>query len=436
MSESRRTPPHSVEAEEACIGAVLLDNAAADVVLQTVTAADFYRQAHRHIVEAITSLRASGTGIDLVTVVDHLRGRGLITEVGGAAYIAELADRVPTAMNARHYAGIVREHAKRRRFISLASDAVMEVYERGEALGDYMPERLSALLDAVTDERRNPTLSSLLCDVMASIEASSEGRGPGLVPTGLRDLDNLLGGGLVPGNLMLLGGRTSTGKSALKDSLILFALEQEIAVGTAEVEEGGKRSINRLLAKLAGVPVQRVLTGRLHPGEHGRLANAAEILERSPLIIRQGRDWPSIKIALRDMHQRGARVLFVDHLHHIELNGRDHPTQQLKRIVCEMADLAKALEVPLVVLAQINREAEREKDRRPQKHHLRECGEEVADDVLLLYRPAMYDKAADQELCEAIIAKQRNGPVGQTNLRFDPATARFRDWVDEPELFE
>lgn len=442
MSErAQRIPPQNIEAEESVIGAVLLDATVLPRLAEQIGAADFYREAHRRIWAAMVDLIGRQEPIDLVTLADRLRARNELAECGGAAYLAELVERVPTAANAGYYASLVRRDADRRRVIGVATELALEVYENAADLHEYLPDRLSPLLDVVSDQSGTPAVADLLVDAMAALAERAEGRGGDLISTGLLDLDHLLGGGWMPGNFSIVAGRPSMGKSSFADTSLLAAARAGIPAGLCSLEQRGRLCVYRLLAKLTGdVSVHRIVTGRLAPHEHGRVTRAAEELGRLPLAIKDRRslpNWSAIQLAIRRMASEGVRLVVVDHLHLIDLPGRAAEPEKISLVVREMAELAKLLNIELILLVQINREAEREKDHRPRISQLMGSSaiESNADDIVLLYRPYKYDKDADPQLCEAIVAKQRNGPTGTAELRFKPETTMFTDWLKQPDLF-
>lgn len=426
-----RPPPHSIEAEEAVLGAVLIDNSVLLQVADIVSPTDFYRERHRKVFQAMLDLSRREQPIDLVVLADRLLARSELADIGGASYLAELLERVPTAAHAVAYAQIVRKDSDRRRVIGIATDIAREVAENAAPLEEYLTDRVAPLLETLGDGA-TPSVPALVVETMAKIEARVEGRGPALLSTGLIDLDHLLGGGWVPGNFALVGGRASMGKSSFLDVALLALLQRNIPAGVINAEQEGELCMERLFSKLSGVPVQRIISGRFQSGEARRVNDAAEQVSGYPLFFRDRlSDWVAIQVAVRRMVASGARAVFIDHLHLIEVPGRSNEHERLSLVTRQMARLAKRLQVPLIVAAQINREADRgDRSPRPRMSQLRTCGEADADDVILLYRPGYYDESADRTLCECIVAKQRNGPTGVANLKFHAETGLFTDWFD------
>lgn len=438
--EQRRAVPQSIESEEAVIGGAFLEPASIARVAQTIGPPDFHREAHRRIFAAMLDLVGRGEPVDLVTVADRLRATGELQAVGGAAYLAEIVDRVPTAANVAYHAALIRRDADRRRLISHATELALELYENGTPLGEYLPDRLAAFFDVLTDYGGTPSLSTLVSEAMATIDHGVDGRPVELIGTGLIDLDRILGGGLMQGNLVVVAGRASMGKSSFADSCVIAALDRDVHCGIASLEQHGKLCVQRLQAKMTGVPVQRIVTGRLTPDEYPRLTRAAARIEGAPLSIKDDRSlptWGALKLALRQMAAEGARLIVIDHLHLIEVGGRGTEAEKIAEVMRGLARLAKQLNVVLMLLVQINREAEREKDHRPRISQLQGSGaiEQNADDIILLFRPGYYDATADQTRCEAIIGKQRNGPRGIVDLKFHKETTQFTDWFDQSTLF-
>lgn len=444
--ESRRTPPHSVEAEEAVIGGCLLDPAMIPVALEIVQPADCYRPQHQLILAAIAELTRRGITTDLVTLADLLRGRGELAEVGGAAFISELVERVPTAANLPYYAQIVRRDADRRRVIAAATELALRMHEDAAPLAESLPPLLEPLLGLELARRGRQSLGASVVDTMARLEAETDGRRQVGVTTGLHSIDRKLGG-YCRGTWVVIAGRPSMGKSSLADTSILAEARAGHRPALISLEQSTDRSVRRLLAKMADVNLHRMKTGSLSAEEMRRLQIAADELSRLPLQIVDdqtcGSDWGAVQVTIRRLVSEGAEIIFLDHIGLLELGGgsaqRLTAQDKMRTITRQLKRLAVDLDVPLVTLCQINREAAkvrgRKQQERPGMHQLRDSGtiEQDADDILLLHRPWYYDKSQDAALAEVIIAKQRDGGVGQVELRFSAETANFADYY-QPEL--
>jgi replicative DNA helicase len=432
----RRVPPHSIEAEESVLGGVLLDNTAIDRVLELLTPSDFYREAHRRIMQAIVDLNVRMEPIDLVTLGDALKNRGELADIGGAAYLAELAERVPTAAHVAYYAKIIREKALLRMLIQTSSDIQMRCYEAQSDVENFLDEAEHRIYE-VSERKARPTfykVRDIVVESMKAVEQLYERRELVTgVPTGFIDLDRKTAG-LQPGDLVIVAGRPSMGKTALALNIAQYAaLEAKTGVAVFSLEMSKEQLVLRLLCSEARVDQSKVRAGFAAERDYPKLAIAAERLAEASIYID---DTPALGVlelrakARRLKREREANLglVIVDYLQLMRGISSDSREQEISSISRSLKALAKELSLPVVALSQLNRQVESRADKRPLMADLRESGaiEQDADVIMFLYRSWVYDpKNADEREAEVIIGKQRNGPTGTVALTFFAEYTRF-----------
>jgi replicative DNA helicase len=435
----RRLPPQSLEAEESVLGGVLLDNAALDRVLEFVRADDFYREAHRRIFRAMVHLAERNEPADLVTLAETLRQRGELQDVGGASYLAELAERVPTAANVAHYARIVREKAILRSLITTATEIASHGYEDTRDVKDLL-DRAEQSIFAISEREVKPAfvrLDSLMTDTFHLVERLHQNKQAVTgVTTGFVDLDKLTAG-LQPSDLIIIAGRPSMGKTAFVLNIAAnAALRGGTGVAVFSLEMSKEQLALRMLCAEARIDLARVRTGHLAPGELSDLAQSAHVLMSAPIYID---DTPAITVLeLRAKARRLWRdpnaklgLVVVDYLQLMRSNeGKDSREQEISEISRSLKALAKELQVPVVALSQLNRQVENRSPPKPRLSDLRESGaiEQDADVIAFIYREEAYVEDTDKRgIAEIIVAKQRNGPVGSVELAFLREYTRFEN---------
>jgi replicative DNA helicase len=458
-----RKPPASVEAEMSLLGSMILDpNVIPDVLGVVRRAEDFFKGAHGHIYQAVVDVYDRHHSGDLVQIVDLLRDRGVLEQVGGSAYLVELASAVPSAVNAPHFARIVAEKAKLRRLIDAAGQIIYDAYHTGELGAEGAREVLDAAEMRVfeiaqeTNAEDPQALAELLDQELKRIEAADfEGGSLSGVPSGYDDLDELLRG-FQPGEMVILAARPSMGKTALA-----LNLAEQMAIGGVPVPgaPAGRRSavglfslemsknaiVQRLLSARSGVSSQALRGGHKIPDEDfRRLMMAAEDLKAAPIYVD---DTPNLTVlnlrarARRMVAQHGVKVLMIDYLQLMSAPNAARESRQVEvsAISRGVKALARELKVPVVCLSQLNRASESREGNRPRMSDLRESGsiEQDADVIMLLHREEYYhvhnpDWAAENPdkvgVAEIIVAKQRNGPTGVVKLAWDTRTTRFRSY--------
>ncbi len=455
-----RQPPHSLEAEMSLLGSMILDpNIVADILGYVSSSTDFYKEAHGHIFRAIIDVYDQRHSGDLIQFIDLLRDRHVLDEVGGQNYLLELANAVPTSVNAPHFARIVAEKAKLRRLIDAAGQILYDAYHTG----DLGPEGAREVLDkaemavfeiAQEQNTSDPqSLAELLEIEMRRIDSPEfEGDVSG-VRSGYTDLDELLRG-FQPGELIILAARPSMGKTAL-----VLNLAEQIAVGGLAGGEVRKTSpiglfslemsknaiVQRLLSARSGVSSQSLRGGHSIPdGDLRRLIMAAEDLKAAAVYVD---DTPNLTVltlrarARRMVAQHGVKILMIDYLQLMTAPGAARESRQVEvsAISRGVKALARELKIPVICLSQLNRASESREGNRPRMSDLRESGsiEQDADVIMLLHREDYYhvqDEDWKNEnpdkigIAEVIIAKQRNGPTGLVKLVWDSNTTRFRSF--------
>jgi replicative DNA helicase len=455
-----REPPQSPEAEMSLLGSMILDpQVIGDVISVIKGADDFYLEKHGHVYSALVEVFDVHHSGDLVQIVDLLRGKSVLDQIGGPDYLVELANAVPSSTNAKHYARIVAEKAKLRRLITAAGQILYDAYHTGELGPEGAKEVLDTAERAVFDIAQEGSagepqrLAELLDAEMARIEADDfEGGAYSGVKSSYPELDELLRG-FQPGELIIIAARPSMGKTALA-----LNLAEQIAIGGVPIPgapatqnvpiavfslEMSKNAITqRMLSARSGVSSQMLRGGHKIPDEdYRRLMEAAEDLKNAAVYVD---DTPNITVlqlrarARRLVAQYGIKCIMIDYLQLMTAPGAARESRQVEvsAISRGVKAMARELRVPVVCLSQLNRAAEQREGHRPRMSDLRESGsiEQDADVVMMLHREDYYHagdlhwSAANQDkigVAELIIAKQRNGPTGTVKLHWDSGTTRF-----------
>ncbi|HEV3474412.1 MAG TPA: replicative DNA helicase [Actinomycetota bacterium] len=441
-AQTDRIPPHNEEAEQAVLGSMMLSGEAiAQVSDLGVSADDFHRSGHQRIFESLNQLYARGEPVDAVTSVEELRRQNQLEAAGGALYIQHLVESVSTPASAGHYARIVAEHALLRRLIHAAGEILAGAYGIPED-PDIFADRAEELIYAVSrrhERDRMVTLRDLVHESLESLERLHERTGLVGLPTGFRDLDELLQG-FQKQNLILVAARPGVGKSSL-----ITNIARNVAVGTgttvalfslemSQIEIG-----MRLLCAEARVAQDKVRANRIAPEDWARIVEAAEVLDRAPLFVVDSGNTTIVDIrakARRLKSQHNLGLLIIDYLQLMSSHQRVESRQQeVAEISRSLKMLAKELDIPVIGVSQLNRDPERRVDKRPQLADLRESGalEMDADVVIFIHREDMYDDdPAKKGLAEAIVAKHRNGPTAKVKMTFLSHLTQFRDYAAAP----
>lgn len=428
--------PHNVEAEEAVLGALLIDPEALFRVASFLRPDDFYVQKNGWIYTAILALHERREPVDFVTLRNELEAQGLLDEVGGAAYIAQLIDAVPTAIHVEAYGRIVEETAIRRRLIGAAGDIAQLAYQEQQAIGQVI-DRAEQALFGISQRRITRELTPIqevIQQYYDRIEYLYDHRGEPLgVPTGFVDLDRLLGG-LQKSDLIIVAARPGVGKTSLCLSMARHAARLGKHVAIFSLEMSAEQVVQRLVSAETGIDAQRLRLGQLHEEEWPLFVQAIGVLSELPVFID---DTPSISaLQLRTKARRihaefGLDLIVVDYLQLMTSDVRvENRVQEVSYISRMLKGLARELETPVVAASQLSRAVEQRSDKRPVLADLRESGslEQDADVVMFIYREEMYRPDTEkQHIADVIVSKHRNGPTGVVQLFFRQQLAQFLD---------
>jgi len=436
-----RQPPSSIEAEKAVLGSILLLPDACDDVALVIKPEDFYDPANGKIYSHILDMHESGKRVDVTLLVDLLKTAGDYEQVGGAAYIAECGNSVPTAANATYYSEIVRDKSTLRNLIEASTDILRDAYEQSTAPRELLAQAESKVFGILEQKGgvNIASISQVLHDAMDRIDARMrDDQVLGGVESGLTELDNLLGG-MHNSELIILAARPSMGKTALALNMAEHA-SMNANVGTlfVSLEMSSLELADRMLCSAARVDGQRLRNGTLSQEERHKLVEKAGQLSQAPLFIDDSpsRTMTEIAATARRLKRKdNLGLILIDYLQLIEPENSNDPRQeQVARIARRLKGMARELDVPVVCLAQLNRQAETTKDNRPRLSHLRESGaiEQDADVVMFVHREEYYrnteeEKAEVAGQAEIIVSKQRNGPIGDVKATWLHKFTRFTD---------
>ena len=428
--------PHSQEAEESVLGAVMINPDTYFEVAQFLNAEDFYIHRHQWIWEAFVRLNERRSPIDFLTVTEELDQMGHLADIGGPAYLTSLVNNVPSSLHAEAYGHIVEETSIRRRMISAANDIAKLAYEESIAVDTAMDEAEKSIF-GVSERRLNTSLKPIqkvLSEYYDRIDRLAHQDEDILgVPTGFIDLDKLLNG-LQPSDLLIIAGRPGQGKTAFMLSLARNAANRKKHVAIFSMEMANEQLVQRLIAQETGIDSQRLRTGKLTEDEWPLFAQSIEVLGETHVYLD---DTPAItplqlRTKCRRLHMEyNLDLIIIDYLQLMTGGLRnENRVQEVSFISRQLKVLAKELNVPVLAAAQLSRAVEQRADKRPMLSDLRESGslEQDADIVMFIYRPDQYEEDSPlTNSAEIIVAKHRNGPVGSVHLYFRPELARFEN---------
>jgi replicative DNA helicase len=426
--QPKRIPPQSMEAEQSILGGILIDNQALPRVMEIIEPEDFYKEAHRKIYEAILELFQKNEPTDLITLINALKKKDCLEEVGGVIYLNSLADIVPTAANIDYYANIVREKSLLRKLIQTASEILQEGYEDREDIDTFFDdvERRIFLISEQRIKRSYFPLKEIIKDSFETIEMLYEKKELVTgIASGFKDLDKLTSG-FQPSDLIVVAGRPSMGKTAFSLDIARYAaIEGDVPVAIFSLEMSKEQVALRMLCAEAKVDGSLLRTGFLKDTDWPKLTTAAGRLSDAPIFIDDSPAPTILEIrakARRLKAERGVGLIIVDYLQLVRgTKNAETREQEISEISRSLKALAKELNVPVIALSQLNRRVEDRHDKRPQLADLRESGaiEQDADLIIFIYRDEVYNKSEENRgKAEIIIGKQRNGPIGSINLTF------------------
>lgn len=438
MGAQGRIPPQDLDAELAVLGGMLLDNDAVNKVIEILEARDFYRESHQEIFQAVLTLYQKNEPIDLITVANVLKATSRLDMVGGASYLASLADGMPTTANIAYHAKIVHQQAILRRLIAAANTIADMSFVQGEDSVDNLVDQAEQIIYDIAEQKSQQSFASMRDIVKASfkeIEEMYENKKPvsGL-STGFSDLDAMTSG-MHPSDLVIIAGRPSMGKTAFALSVLAHsAIHEDEPVALFSLEMSKEQLVKRLLCSEAKVDASKLRGGYLAESDWPKLTRAAGLLSEAPIYID---DTPAISIlemrakSRRLQREKGLKMVAVDYLQLMRGVGKiESREREISEISRGLKALAKELNVPVIALSQLNRGVESRQDKRPMMSDLRESGaiEQDADVIAFVYRDEMYNKESpDKGIAEIVIGKQRNGPTGTVRLAFLGDYTRFEN---------
>ncbi|MFH1077326.1 MAG: replicative DNA helicase [Pseudomonadota bacterium] len=438
-----KIPPQNIEAEQSILGSILIENGVLYDVVEFLSEWDFYREAHRRIYHGILALFEKSEPIDLVTLSNILKDQNQLEAIGGSAYLAELVDHVPIAVNASQYAKIIREKSILRSLISATSKVAGRCYESSGDVDEVLDYAESAIFE-ISENKITPSfypLRDIITQSFKTLEDRSEHKDfiTG-VPSGFHDLDAITAG-FQPSDLIIIAARPSMGKTAFALNIAEnAAIESGIPVAVFSLEMSKEQLAMRLLCSRAKVDSFRLRTGFLKKEDWSRLTRAAGVLSEAEIYID---DSPSISVmeirakARRLKLDKNLGLVIIDYLQ--LMKGRasaERRELEISEISRSLKALAKELNIPVVALSQLNRKVEERQNKRPMLSDLRESGaiEQDADLISFIYRDEVYNKSSDADnIAEIIVAKQRNGPTGLVKLAFLKPYTRFEPYSGEAE---
>jgi len=441
-----RLPPHSIEAEQSLLGGLLIDNEALDKVADVVSVSDFYRQDHQIIYQHIHQLIERSQPADIVTVGESLESNAELNTVGGLEYLGLLAENTPTAANIRGYAQIVRERSIMRNLVQVGTEIVDSALSPqgrdAQQLLDESESKIFQIAEAGKNDRIGFTdIKELLPQVAERIDQLFQRDNPSDVtgvPTGYKDLD-MMTSGLQPGDLVIIAGRPSMGKTSLALNIAEYvAIDTGLPAAIISMEMSSTQLVSRLIGSVGKLNQHKMRTGQLDDNDWEKLSYALGQLNEAPIFIDEGSALNpyEVRARARRLHKQCGKLglVVIDYLQLMGTAGSsENRATEISEISRSLKSLAKELNVPVVALSQLNRSVEQRPDKRPVMSDLRESGaiEQDADVIMFIYRDEVYNpETPDKGVAEIILAKQRNGPVGRVKLTFLGEFTKFENYAN------
>ena len=438
----KMVPPNNIEAEQAVLGSMMMKKSAVADAAELLNRSDFYRDAHGIVFETMLKLSNDNVPVDIVTLSEQLDKENLLEKVGGPAFIAGLANAVPSASNVTYYANIVREKSELRALINAANDISAMAFEGAEEVPVIMDKAEKAILGASSQHSSGDftPISEVILTTVSKIDFlyGNKGQITG-IPTSFSDLDKLTSG-LQPSDLILVAARPSMGKTAFTLNIAAnVALKAKKSVAFFSLEMSKSQLVQRMLCSEGGIDSQKLRIGDIGDEEWNRLLTAGGMISQAPIYID---DTTNIQVnelrskARRLKAQHGLDLIIIDYLQLMQGSGSkknaDNRQAEIAEISRSLKGLARELNVPVIALSQLSRSVESRQIKRPMLSDLRESGslEQDADIVMFLYREDYYDpETAEKNITEVIIAKHRNGPVDTVKLYFQKEFTRFNNFT-------
>ena len=439
-----KVPPNSIEAEQALIGGLMLNAQAWDKIADVVVDEDFYRKDHRIIFAAIANLVESGSPCDVVTVSEHLDSHGQLEQAGGLEYLATLANETAGAANARAYANILRERSTLRALINAGNEISGNAFSSDGRTASQILDDAERLVFEIAEKGSRgrkgfKSLKEILPEAVDRIDLlhQSEGSITG-ISSGYQEFDKLTAG-LQAGDLVIVAGRPSMGKTTLALNIAEnAAIGSQIPTAIYSMEMPSQQLAFRMISSLGRVDQAHLRTGNFPDEDWSRINTAVQLMSEAPIFID---DTPSlspteIRARARRLHrEHGLGLIVIDYLQLMQVEGsKENRATEISEISRSLKALAKELEVPVIALSQLNRSVEQRTDKRPVMSDLRESGaiEQDADLIIFIYREEVYNQDTPRKgIADIAIAKQRNGPIGDFPLTFVGRYTKFENWVPD-----
>jgi len=447
--EGIKLPPFSIEAEQAVLGGLMLDNMGWDKVADVITEEDFYRRDHRLIFSAISHLANAGQPCDAVTLSEWLDKQNELDSVGGLSYLGSLANNTPSAANIKAYADIVRERSVLRNLINASNDISSTAYNpEGRTSQEVLEIAEQRVFEIADKGARGKSgfkgMKTLLTKAVDTIDKLFQLDSPITgVPTGFKDFDEQTAG-LQPADLVIVAGRPSMGKTTFAMNIAEnAAIKHKKSVAVFSMEMPGESLAMRMMSSLGHIDQHKIRTGKLGDEDWPRLTSAVGILSEAKIFID---DTPAMSPsevrarARRIAREHGLDLIVLDYIQLMQSSpgaSRENRATEISEISRSLKALAKELDVPVVALSQLNRSLEQRPNKRPVMSDLRESGaiEQDADVIVFIYRDEVYNEdSPDKGTAEIIVGKQRNGPIGTTRLTFLGQYTRFENFISNPSF--
>jgi len=439
-----KVPPNSIEAEQSLLGGLMLDHKSWDKVADVVTANDFYRKDHRLIFAAIATLAEGANPSDVVTVSECLENSGQLEEAGGLEYLATLANETPGAANARSYAKILRERSMLRSLITAGNEISGAAFAtEGRSAAEIVDEAERLVFEIAESGARGKSgfkpLKEILPAAVDRIDLlhQSDGDITG-ISTGYTEFDKLTAG-LQPGDLVIIAGRPSMGKTTLALNIAEnAAIGSKVPTAIYSMEMPSQQLAFRMISSLGRVDQTHLRTGRFPDEDWSRINTAVQLMSEAPIFIDDTAGLSPTEIrarARRLQREHGLGLIVIDYLQLMAVPGnKENRATEISEISRSLKALAKELSIPVIALSQLNRSVEQRTDKRPVMSDLRESGaiEQDADLIAFIYREEVYNQDTPRKgIADITIAKQRNGPIGDFPLTFVGRYTKFENWVPD-----
>jgi replicative DNA helicase len=439
-----KVPPNSIEAEQSLLGGLMLDNAAWDKVADLIVASDFYRKDHRLIFAGIAELAETSNPCDVVTLSEFLDNRDELEASGGLEYLAMLSNETPGAANVRAYARILRERSTLRSLISAGNQISGSAFTTdGRSASDLVDEAERLVFEIAEKGSRGQIgfrhLKSILPDAVDRIDLLHQSGGDITgIPTGYTEFDKLTAG-LQAGELIVIAGRPSMGKSTLAVNIAEnAAIGSKVPTAIFSMEMPSQQLAFRMISSLGRVDQTHLRTGKFPDEDWSRINTAVQLMSDAPMFIDDSASLSPTEIrarARRLKREHGLGLIVVDYLQLMQVHGStENRATEISEISRSLKALAKELELPIIALSQLNRSVEQRTDKKPVMSDLRESGaiEQDADLIVFIYREEVYNQDTPRKgIANISIAKQRNGPIGDFPLTFVGRFTKFENWVPE-----